>query len=283
MIQRRRLGERKSSGEVESAASAPPATSAPPPDRAAGRGDAGEGTCSRRAHVADAKAAHLDESARSGAPTLAASYAGSKPVAGAAGASPVPAAPTPPTAPTETRAVGAASVASAAVVKTLFLIRHAESTHNAAGDQVRYKGEAAFANAALSDKGKAQAAILQGPVPLLVLSPLRRAVETYAHSRLTVGRLVTMEEVREWTGWGPSCRYEHETGAAEDWPAFQRRVAAAIQKIRAQPEATVAVLCHGGTLAELARQLALPCDRGWANAEVRRFPDVRLPSCSTPR
>jgi broad specificity phosphatase PhoE len=161
------------------------------------------------------------------------------------------------------------------IVKTLWLIRHAESTHNAkAADDP----DENYFNCGLTEKGRKQANAVQGPTELLLCSPLRRTLETYSHSQLKVKKFETVEELREWTTWGPSCMYDLENpNKRESVHDFRNRVAKAIQIIKRRPEAGITLLSHGATLAEMCRQLKLPCETGWYNAEVRQFRDVVFP------
>jgi broad specificity phosphatase PhoE len=164
---------------------------------------------------------------------------------------------------------------SSSTVKTLYLIRHAESTHNAKKQE---EPDENFYNCGLTEKGKQQASAVQGPIDLLICSPLRRTLETYVHSKLAVKRLETMEELREWTIWGPSCMYDLESGVAlETEKQFRERVSKAIQLIKQKPERRIALLSHGATLVEMCRQLEIPIKCDWGNAEVRCFRDVKLP------
>lgn len=165
------------------------------------------------------------------------------------------------------------------VVKTLYFIRHGQSLHNIKDPN---KPDTDYRNTALSEEGKTQAGKIKGSIALAIVSPLRRTIQTYAYSQLTVGRLITLEDIREWAGWGVACMYEHEeqrdpNKAKESWSEFQVRVARAIRAIAQQPEHEIAIISHGGTLGEMTRQLKLPCHAGWANAEVRRFDKVLMP------
>jgi len=159
--------------------------------------------------------------------------------------------------------------------KNLWLIRHAESTHNA---KPPHEPDDKYFNCGLSENGKQQASKIQGPVDLLLCSPLRRTLETYAHSSLRVKKFETVEELREWTTYGPSCLYDLENPAVlEDAHQFRARVRMVVDIIRQKPQTNIAILSHGATLAELTRQLNIPCTTGWYNAEVKHFPDVIFP------
>jgi len=167
------------------------------------------------------------------------------------------------------------SSSTATIKKNLWMIRHAESTHNAKPEN---EPDDKYFNCGLTEKGKGQAHCVQGPAELLLVSPLRRTLETYIHSRLKVKKLETLEELREWTGWGPSCMYdlEHKDNR-ESWEQFQARVSKALHIIKQRPEQNIAILSHGGFLSEVCRQLKLPLYR-WENAEVRHYPNVVFPS-----
>lgn len=156
------------------------------------------------------------------------------------------------------------------VTKTLYLIRHAESTHNV---KLPTQPESDFANCRLTPKGEEQARKIKGPTSLLLISPLRRTLATYHFSNLHVKKLETVSDLQEWTGWGESCMFElQDFKKRETWFEFQQRVARVVQLIRNRPENDITILSHGGVLGELMRQLQ-PNEphKAWANAEVRRY------------
>lgn len=156
--------------------------------------------------------------------------------------------------------------------KTLWMIRHAESTHNAKAPN---EPDENFFNCGLTEKGKTQASKIQGPIDLLICSPLRRTLATYLHSNLKVKKFETMEELREWTTYGPSCMYELENPNVRETQAeFSARVAKAIKLIQLKSETRIAIVSHGVTLGEMCRQLNLKTDYRWSNAEVRCFQNV---------
>ena len=168
------------------------------------------------------------------------------------------------------------------LVKHLWFVRHAEGTHNVPQPAVdsavvgaAKTGDAA--NPGLTARGREQAGHLKGPVELLVVSPMRRTIETYAHSNLRVGRLVTSEHFREFLGYPPSSNYDLERLRTENVQQFQRRVELAIDFLREQPEERITVLSHGVFLGELCKRLGLPYTHGFANAEVRDMGRVKIP------
>lgn len=162
------------------------------------------------------------------------------------------------------------------VKKELWLIRHAESMSNAAHKYPHMK-EADFVNTRLSDTGREQAALVHGPIDLLIVSPLRRTLETYAHSKLRVKRLFTSDLVREWRAYGPAGEFELESARVETAADLYRRVEQTIELLRAQPETNIGILSHGVFLAELARRLGRPLANGMANAQVVHIRNVLLP------
>ncbi len=172
--------------------------------------------------------------------------------------------------------VGAVAGARATVRKNLWLIRHAESMANVA-HKYPTLSQKDLVNTRLSEDGRAQADKVQGPVDLLIVSPLRRTMETYACSKLKVGRLFTSELVREWRAYGPPGDLELETPRQETADELRARVRATVDLLRAQPEQNIGILSHGVFLAELARHVQRPLRASMANAEVIHLPSTTLP------
>lgn len=166
---------------------------------------------------------------------------------------------------------------------TLFLIRHAESEANVR-DRPEYAGrsEESFANTRLTENGRLQAAKVQGPVDLLIVSPLRRTLETYTCSRLHARTVLVDPLVREFRAYGRSCEMELETPLVETAQQLRDRVRTFIRLLCARPERDIGVLSHGVFLAELAAALGRPFKCSMLNAEVRRFDHVRLPVPAPP-
>lgn len=160
--------------------------------------------------------------------------------------------------------------------KQLYLIRHAESEHNAKSKFPDRK-EQDFVNTCLTSNGIDQAGKIQGPVNLLILSPMKRCVQTYAHSKLTVGRVVMSDLVREWRVYGPASFLEHEKQEAEPRAVFMARVEATSQLLKQQPENSIAILAHGVFLSELMLKLGDERGlRGMCNAQVIHLKDIKL-------
>lgn len=138
--------------------------------------------------------------------------------------------------------------------------------------------EAHFVNTCLTEDGKNQARSVQGPCDVLIVSPLKRALETYVHSKLTTKRLIVNDLFREWTHWGPAQFLEHEDQSRpETWDDFLRRMDQAIEFLKQLPETNVTILSHGGVLGELSRRFkADGVGDGFHNGQVRRYDNVVL-------
>lgn len=132
--------------------------------------------------------------------------------------------------------------------KQLWLIRHAESLGNT--------GQWGGPDPRLSAKGKVQAAQIKGPVELLIVSPMKRTLETYLESRLTSNKIIVSELFRERMGGGKG---EYRDGELvhkiESDSQFQKRVDTAIEFLLAQPESRIAIVSHWGFLLGLTKTL----------------------------
>lgn len=77
--------------------------------------------------------------------------------------------------------------------KTITIIRHAESRVNAG--LCRESGE--FTNCRITDNGKEQATKLSYSFDVLILSPLKRVLETYTNSKIKTGDILISHFFRE--------------------------------------------------------------------------------------
>jgi broad specificity phosphatase PhoE len=156
--------------------------------------------------------------------------------------------------------------------KNLYFIRHGESEHNAKhslseSEKSKMK-EIDFVNTCLSLKGKEQAKQIQGSLDLVIVSPLRRTLETYIHSGLRVKRLLTSDLFREWMIYGPSGQFECEEDKNESNEQINTRIKNAIEFIKLQPESNIGIISHGVFLCKLAEQLGNSIPSGMYNAQV---------------
>lgn len=133
----------------------------------------------------------------------------------------------------------------------LWLIRHAQSLWNTG----TVKDEKSIPNCGLSDQGKQQATSITGPVDLLILSPLRRALDTYVRSKLQEKRLVVSDLFREHATGASNCLELEDLSFVETQGALQKRVEDAIAFVKQQPETRVAILSHHDFLAAFTRRI----------------------------
>lgn len=134
--------------------------------------------------------------------------------------------------------------------KQVWFIRHAESQGNT--------GEDGGPDPALSKRGREQASHLKGPVDLLIVSPMKRALDTYILSKLSSTSIIVSELFRERLGGGQGewrLGEDHVKKLERDDKKFVKRVDAAIEFLRAQPEQRIAVISHHTFLAALTGRL----------------------------
>lgn len=169
------------------------------------------------------------------------------------------------------------TINSKKITKHIWIIRHAQSMANAVSEApANYPGvkDSDLVNTCLSEEGKKQAAHIQGPVDLLIVSPLRRTLETYIYSKLKVKRLFTSELIREYRA--PSGDFELEESEIETVGALQSRVLDFIKLLKSQPETKIGILSHGVFLMELTKQLGRPLDSYMKNAQVIYLANVEF-------
>ena len=159
------------------------------------------------------------------------------------------------------------------VTKNLWFMRHAQSEQNA--------GTSASKNSKLSEYGKTQAAQVRGPCDLLIISPLRRALETYAFSDLKVGRLIVADCIREIVD-GPACELDLEKwDHNETEEEVMVRIRETLKLLRSQTEKNITILSHACFLRKLISELKLEMNGFVGNAQVVYFRDVNIPSVKT--
>lgn len=159
------------------------------------------------------------------------------------------------------------------VMKDLWLIRHAQSEQNAYGEILSPEQ---LRNAKLSPLGREQAATLERHVELLVISPLRRSLETYVFSGLKVKRLMVAECIREVVD-NPASELDLEKwGRQETKEEVEKRLEETIQLIASQPEKEITLLSHICFLKALSDKLGIKAGL-LANAQVLHCPGVKIP------
>lgn len=129
----------------------------------------------------------------------------------------------------------------------MWFIRHAESLGNT--------GQFGGPDPRLSERGKQQAGQIKGPVELLIVSPMKRCLETYLHSHLSSQKLLMSDLFRERMHSGKGEYRDGEEDKAESDARFEKRLETALEFLRAQPETRIGILSHSMFLAAFTKKL----------------------------
>jgi broad specificity phosphatase PhoE len=121
--------------------------------------------------------------------------------------------------------------------KTITIIRHAESLANVG----LYHGK----DARLSENGKMQASALNGDTELIILSPLKRTMETYLHSNIKTQKLLSSELFREMLDGALGNLHENEDHKIETVDMLRSRIKQAIDFLAELKENRVTIISHG--------------------------------------
>jgi broad specificity phosphatase PhoE len=145
-------------------------------------------------------------------------------------------------------------------MKEVWLIRHAESQGNTS--------EFGGADPRLSKRGQDQAAQVKGSVDLVIISPMKRTLETYLLSQISCSKVIVSDLVREWMGGGKGEYRQGETPTkVETAQHLRKRADIAIEFLKAQPEQRIAVISHSGFLSTLTDRL-FGTPMHFANAQI---------------
>lgn len=133
------------------------------------------------------------------------------------------------------------------MVKITF-IRHAQSRFNSG--EVRDAG--LLRNCSLSAYGVQQCDTLEHEFDLLIISPLKRAIQTYANSRIKARHIIINPLFREHKSWEVNL-LDFEEPEYETDVCINKRMEAAMQFLRDQPFANIGVISHHDFLHMLLR------------------------------
>lgn len=121
----------------------------------------------------------------------------------------------------------------------IYLIRHTQSTFNAGQSDVRDR------NVPLSEDGKLQARNITFSFNILILSPMKRAVETYTYSGIKVARVIMSELFREHVcAYNNLFEYEDFIYETEDDLIDRVREAAEFLKKLDKPDINIGIITH---------------------------------------
>ena len=128
-------------------------------------------------------------------------------------------------------------------MKSITIIRHAQSKFNAG----QYKTDEEIANCRLSEFGKSQAKNLTQSFDIVILSPLKRAIETYANSNIKCGKMIINDLFREYKELEakPLNFLELEKLTPETLDDLNKRINDAIQYLKTLPYNNIGIISHG--------------------------------------
>lgn len=115
------------------------------------------------------------------------------------------------------------------MTKTVTCIRHGQPQECSEGDPC------------LSEIGISQASVLTGQFDLIVLSPLRRAIETYTRSNVSGSRIIVSDLAREQRDDKKYNQLRGEGAVSETVDDMYRRMSEFREFLKGQPENNICV------------------------------------------
>lgn len=126
-------------------------------------------------------------------------------------------------------------------MKTITIIRHAQSKFNAG----EYKTEDEIRNCRLTSHGIEQAKQVNHDFDLLVISPLKRVMETYVNSNIKCKRICISELVREQLDGRPLNCLDLEEVQTETNDEVRKRAKEAVEYIKKLDSDNIGIISHG--------------------------------------
>lgn len=126
-------------------------------------------------------------------------------------------------------------------MKKITIIRHAESKFNAG----EIKSEDELLNCKITEFGKKQATSLCHSFDTLILSPLKRAIETYVHSNIKTREIIVCDLFREQKEDSSLNYLENEIIQPETLDDVRKRAQQAIQFIKSHNSGNIGIISHG--------------------------------------
>ena len=137
---------------------------------------------------------------------------------------------------------------------SIILIRHAQSTHNAFGDQTR--------DCPLSGQGKKDAKAIKGHYDLVICSTLKRACETLEYSSLKYNNIIYTDLCREIRDGNPINLLLKEEESMESYEDIKKRIQTFKDFLKEQhlKYSKIAVISHGVFLGYLSGHPSCNCE-----------------------
>jgi len=139
-------------------------------------------------------------------------------------------------------------------MKTITIIRHAQSKFNAG----EYRTEEEIANCRLTNYGIEQAKQLNHNFDHLILSPLKRAFETYVNSNIKCKELIVSHLVREQLDGRPLNCLELEEIRTETHNEVRKRAKDTAEMIKNLKSDNIGIISHGCFIWFLLEQFGQP-------------------------
>lgn len=137
-------------------------------------------------------------------------------------------------------------------MKKVTFIRHAQSKFNAG--QIRDKSE--LKDCLLSDAGLEQAKTLKGCFDLLILTPLKRSMQTYVYSLVTCDKIIICDFFREHRdASGDLNFFGNEVPFNESKEDLYKRIDEGIQFLKDQEYQNIGIISHSHFIWHLMNRL----------------------------
>ena len=124
--------------------------------------------------------------------------------------------------------------------KKITLIRHAQSRFNAGQTD-------ALTNCGITDQGAQDASNLNFSFDCLIISPLKRSIQTYTCSKIKTGKIMINELFREHVSWNLNF-LDNETPAIETVDDLVKRAYAAFEFLNTIEYYNIGVITHSDFL-----------------------------------
>lgn len=151
-------------------------------------------------------------------------------------------------------------------MKTVTIIRHAQSKFNAG----EYKSDEEVRNCRLTNYGVEQAKNLNHSFDILVVSPLKRALETYLNSGIRCRQLIMSDLFREQKEDKPLNFLDFEEIKPESHEDVRKRAKEAVEFIKNLKSDNIGIISHGCYLWYFLEQCGQP-PQGLYNCQAITF------------
>lgn len=139
-------------------------------------------------------------------------------------------------------------------MKKITIIRHAQSQFNAGN----YKTDEEIRNCRLTPLGIEQAKNLNNSFDVIIVSPLKRALETYLNSGIKTRQLIVSDLFREQKEDKPLNYLDFEEVEPENSETIRKRAIEAINFIKNLDSDNIGIISHGCFIWYFLEQIGMP-------------------------